>query len=153
MSIQWKSALIIIATLVIGIVIGVFLAGPVLHRHIGPGPGDRGGAMFMTMLERIIQPTADQEDAVREILERHAAKLDFMHEEFRIEMVATMDSLRKELDPILTDEQKARLDDRRGHFKHFEKGGPRRHGRRPEPPERPDTGGPGMGPPDTDAGD
>ncbi len=133
MSIQWKSTFIIVATLVIGILVGVFLAGPVMHRHLRPHLAERGPGVFTPMIERIIQPAPDQEEAVRAVLDKHSARLADMHEDFRAGMVATMDSLRKDLDSILTDEQKARLDERQGHFKHFMKGrrGPR--GRFPEP--------------------
>ena len=140
MSIQWKSTFIIIATLLIGIVIGVFLAGAVLHHRVRPPLADRGPSMFTPMLERIIQPTPDQEEAVHAVLEKHSSRLEGMHEDFRAEMVATMDSLKKDLDPILTDEQKARLDERHGHLKDVMKGRPGPGGRRRERPHRKDSG-------------
>ena len=139
MSIQWKSTVIIISTLVIGILIGVFLAGPVMHRHLRPPISERGPDGFASMLERIIQPTPDQEEAVGAVLAMHSARLDGMRAGFRDEMVALMDSLRVDLDPILTDEQKARLDDRHGHLKRLFHGKPDSRGR----PPRPDGRGPG----------
>jgi len=139
MSIQWKSTVIIISTLVIGILIGVFLAGPVMHRHLRPHLAERGPDRFASMLERIIQPTAEQEEAVEAVLALHSARLDGMRAGFQDEMVALMDSLKSDLDPILTDEQKARLDDRHGHLKRLFHGKPD-SGRRPP---RPDGRGPG----------
>ena len=124
MSIQWKSFLIIIATLLIGIVIGVFLAGPVLHHKMRPHFADKGHGILTPMLERIIQPTPDQEEAVRRVVEKHSGRLEGLHKDFRAEMVATMDSLIMDLDPILTEEQKARLDERHERLRHFMKGRP-----------------------------
>jgi hypothetical protein len=145
MSIQWKSTLIIIATLVIGILIGIFLAGPVMYHHIRPDVEKRSAKMFTPILERIIRPTPEQEDAVREILDRYSVRLDGLHDDFRSEMIDTMDSLRLELEPILTVEQKARLEERHSHLKHLMKRGrgPRGSGR-----ERPPGGpvGPGHEP-------
>jgi len=135
MSIQWKSTFIIVATLVIGVLIGVFLAGPVLHHRMRPHVADRGPESFTPMLERIIQPSPDQQEAVRAVLDKHSARLEGLHEDFRAAMVATMDSLRKDLEPILTDEQKARLDERREHFRHFTEGRPGPRGRFPRPPD------------------
>jgi hypothetical protein len=121
MSIHGKSALIILGTLLIGIVIGVFLAGPVVHHRMQPHIPGRGPEAITPMLERLIEPSPDQEEAVREVLERHSKRLAEMHKGYRDDMVAMMDSLRKDLDPILTEEQKARLDEARGRFRDFTK--------------------------------
>ena len=159
MSIQWKSTFIIVATLVIGILIGVFLAGPVMHRRVLRKAMDRGPEMFTEMLERVIQPSPEQEEAVRAVLEEHSARLEELREDFRTEMVTTMELLKADLDPILTDKQKARLEERHHRLERFmEKGpgrgmkgkpGPPGHrpgheppegGRRPPEPERKDPG-------------
>jgi hypothetical protein len=144
MSVKWKSFFIIVATLVIGILIGVFLAGPVLHRRVERRHIDRGPELFTQMMERVIQPTAEQREAVRAVLKEHSARLEELHEDFRTEMVTTIDSLKADLDPILTDEQKARLDERHHRLERFmekgpghgEKGKPGPPGRRPPEGER-----------------
>ena len=127
MTVHGKSALIIIGTLLIGIVIGLFLAGPMVHHRMRPHIPGKGPEAFAPMLERIIEPTAEQRDAIREVLEKHSDRLAEMHMGYRTEMTAVMDSLRKDLDPILTEEQKARLDERHGRLRDFMKGrrGPR----------------------------
>jgi len=145
MSVKWKSFFIIVATLVIGILIGVFLAGPVMHRHVVRRTLDRGPEMLTEMLERVIQPTPEQRDAVREVLKEHSARLEELHEDFRTEIVTTMDSLKADLDPILNDEQKARLEERHHRLERFMekgpghgiKGKPGPPGRRPEGERRP----------------
>ena len=139
MSIQWKSTFIIVSTLVIGILIGVFLAGPAMHHRMMPRIEEGGPDRFALMLERIIRPTPEQEEAVGAVLAMHSARLDGMRSGFRDEMVVLMDSLRADLDPILTDEQKARLDERQGHLKRLFDGKPDRRGHSP----RPDGRGPG----------
>ena len=129
MSIHGKSALIIIGTLLIGIVIGVFLVGPIAHHRMMPHIPRRGPEAFTPMLERVIRPSAEQEEAIREVLEKHSERLAEMHKDYRTEMTAIMDSLRKDLDPILSEEQKARLDERHGHFRDFMKSRKGPHGR------------------------
>jgi hypothetical protein len=129
MSIHGKSALIIMCTLLIGIAIGMFLVGPVAHRRLRPDPRWRGPEAFAPILERVVNPTPDQREAVRAVLEKHADRIAEMHTDYRSEMTAVMDSLRKDLDPILTDEQKARLDERHDHFRDFMKGRRGPHGK------------------------
>ena len=125
MSVKWKSVFIIVATLVIGILIGTFLAGPVLHRRAGRRHIDRGPEVFTQMMERVIRPTAEQEEAVRAVLEEHSARLEELHEDFRTRMVTTMDSLKADLDLLLTEEQKARLEERQRRLDRFMEKGPR----------------------------
>ncbi len=134
MSIQWKSMFIIIGTLVIGMLIGIFLAGPVLHRHLRPPFEGRGPHSFSSVVMRVIQPAPEQEAELREVLDRHSARLDSMRADFRQEMVVIIDSMRADLDPILTDEQKARLDEHHRHLDRLIKGKPGRRGHHPEPP-------------------
>jgi hypothetical protein len=149
MSVKWKSTFIIVATLVIGILIGVFLAGPALHRRVESRHRDRGPELFTQMMERVIQPTEEQQGAVHAVLEEYSALLEDLHEDFGTEMMATIDSLNADLDPLLTEEQKARLKERHDRLERFKGKGPRPGMRGvPPPPERGSKGsgkGPGEG--------
>jgi hypothetical protein len=128
MSTRSQTTLIVVATLVIGILIGTFLAGPVLHRQLRPPFRGRHPEGFVFAVEMLIDPAPDQADAVHRILTEHAERFSDISSEYHSEISAVMDSLRKELDPVLTDEQKERLDRRHEHLDKI-----RRHmkGRRP----------------------
>jgi hypothetical protein len=67
----------------------------------------------------LIDPGPDQEEAVRKILSEHSERFSDISSEYRSEISTMMDSLRKDLDPILTDEQKERLDKKRDHLRHL----------------------------------
>jgi hypothetical protein len=157
MSVKWKSFFIIVAILVIGILIGVFLAGPFMRHHVGRRHIDRGPEMFTQMMERVIQPTEEQREAVHAVLEEYSMRLEELHEDFRTEMVTTIDSLKADLDPLLTDEQKARLEERHDRLERFKgkRPGQGMRGAPPPPgPPPPDHGGkdPGGGPGDPGGG-
>ena len=154
MNVKWKSAFIIIATLVIGMLIGVFLAGPLMHRRVERRHKDRGPEIFTQMMERVIQPTEGQQEAVQAVLEEYSIRLEELNEGFRTQMVTTIDSLKGDLDPLLTDEQKARLEERHGRLErlkgkrsgHGMKGGPPPPGPPPERGSKDPGEGPGSGP-------
>lgn len=140
-----KTVLIIVGTLVIGIVIGALGSGFVVHRFAGRMAEARHRDMFVERMVELIDPTPDQEPRVRDILTRHAEKFSVLADGFHEDASALLDSLRSELDPVLTDEQKARLEERHERFgKTFKHGGPppgHRPGDRPPPPPPPDDEG------------
>lgn len=130
MSTRSQTMIIVLSTLVIGILIGLFLVGPVMHRHLRPPfPGRHGGG-FTGALEWLIDPEPEQVEAVREVLSKHAGGFDDVNSRYHLEISAMMDSLRKDLDPLLTDEQRARLDRGRSHFRKM-----RNHMKLGKPPE------------------
>jgi len=106
MNVQTKTAAILIATLLLGVLLGALLSGMLLRRgfetrlaRMRTPPG------FINRFEAVIQPDESQREELRRILAKHARRF----EEYRAQFPALMDSLRKDLDPILTDEQKQRL--------------------------------------------
>jgi hypothetical protein len=116
MSMRSQTTIIVVSTLVIGILIGLFLAGPVLHRHLRPPFRGRHGGGFTEALEMLIDPKPEQAEAIRKVLDKHADGFNDINSRYHSEISAMMDSLRKDLDPLLTDEQRARLDKGRDHF-------------------------------------
>jgi hypothetical protein len=69
--------------------------------------------LFVKRFEAIIEPTPEQQKQIREVLEKHHEKMLEFHRKFPMRM----DSLRQELDSILTAEQKKKLHDSRW-FRH-----------------------------------
>jgi hypothetical protein len=114
MSIRLKTALILVATLVLGIIIGA-LGSIAFRRHqIRSTIADlRQRPSFLEYTMKIIQPTETQEDTVRAILEEHHQKLQNVSIHQRQEMIALVDSMETRLQSVLTDQQMERLRQRR----------------------------------------
>lgn len=144
MKIHTKTALIIVATLVIGIFIGALGSGFMFHRRTGRPPRREYGERFVEFVMDLIAPPAEQEDEIREILTRHAEEYEEITKNYREETSALFDSLGSRLDSVLTDEQKAKFEERRRRLRQrMDHGKPLPHGKpgdhRPPPP--PDEGG------------
>jgi hypothetical protein len=135
MNLKVKSSLIIIVTFVIGMILGI-----ILTQSLYPPPKmidkisilrSRGG--FMERFERIIQPNEVQKEKIREILEIHFERMHSQSKKFRDQFVELNDSLRTELEPILNDEQKERLEKMTERFREHDRPG---FGPRPRHPKR-----------------
>ena len=121
-----KTVLIIVATLLIGILIGALGSGFMVHRFAGRMAEMRHRDMFVERMMELIEPAPEQEAEVRDILTRHAEEFTSLADEFHENATALFDSLLSDLDPVLTDEQKERLEER-----HERMGRSMKHGRRP----------------------
>lgn len=144
MTLQTKTVLIIVATLIVGIIVGALGSGFVIHRFARHMADVRHREMFVERMVEVIDPAPEQEEAIREILTRHAEMFAELSDSFHRETSALFDSLRSELDPVLTQEQKERLEERGKRFQRLMKrGGPPRHrpGEEPPPPPRPEEDG------------
>jgi hypothetical protein len=123
MNIKVKSSLIIIGTFVLGMLIGSiftrsFFRPPEMGERIRELRKPEG---FMENFERIIEPTDAQREKIREILRLHFERMHKNSKEFRERFIQLNDSLRAELDPVLSDEQKARLDEMEKRFRDHER--------------------------------
>ncbi len=126
-----KTILVILITLIIGMIIGVLISGAFARHRSGRFMSMREPGRLGAHVERIIDPDESQREAVRAILQRHSEQFLKIHSRFEGEMLALRDSLKKDLDPILTEEQKARLERGPRHPGPF-----RGKGKRPGPPFR-----------------
>ncbi|NNE33856.1 MAG: hypothetical protein HKN13_01370 [Rhodothermales bacterium] len=132
-----KSALLLIATLAIGVVLGALLNARLAQQRLEEIAFMRGPGGFSRTMERAITPLDDeQRDAIRDILESAEARVREQSRTSRAEMAAIIDSTNEELRAILSAEQLERLE-RRLEF--------RRRGRLR--PNRTRQGNPGDGPP------
>jgi hypothetical protein len=139
MTIQLKSTMIVLATLFLGVLIGI-LGSRWLHEPPKFKPHemrDPGG--FIQFNEHLIQPTVAQRDTIRKILIKYYNRFTDLDREHRVELKAVLDSMRRELDPLLTKEQRKRMEHPRPNLSPNESN---RHD--PFPP------GPPMGHPDSD---
>ena len=123
---------IIIGTLLIGVIIGALIVGPlVAHHHFKRMADLRTPAGFAERLEEIIEPDESQVDALRTILAKYGEDFDEVVSRHRSEMKDMIDSLHADLDTILTDDQKERLEQRRRRIR--PPGDPRDHHEPPQP--------------------
>lgn len=111
MNIRTKTGLFTILTLVLGIAIGFMLN----ELTDGKKQRRRTSRDFVTYLERVIQPEASQRDTLDTLLRNHEKVMNDLSARFRANMHATIDSLRNDLNNVLTAEQQERLS------RHFEK--------------------------------
>lgn len=109
MNIKIKTTLIIVLTLLIGILTGAMLNRTLTHRRIRNILLQRRPDVFATRWERHLRPNTGQERAIREILDKHARKIADLRLKFLEEMQSQYESLKKEIDPLLTPKQKRRL--------------------------------------------
>ena len=110
MNIKVKTALIIIFTMVIGIVIGALLNRALLQHRIRRVFSMQKPRVMATVMRDIIRPDSDQAKLIREILDKHVERMSDLREKNRREMESAMKELWKEMDSILTPEQKKRLE-------------------------------------------
>ena len=109
-----KTTFLLIGTFVLGMVLGMVLSNTYIHyRHEKMRRSMRSPDWFMNRFEQIVQPTAEQKAAIQEVFRKHHEKMMRYQKEFPMHM----DTLRQELDAILTDEQKQKLKDAPWMFK------------------------------------
>ena len=108
---KFKSTLIILVTLIVGIVIGFLINGQITHRkfkrvvEMGMEEG------FKNRLYNFIQPTADQKELIDPIIEDYARKNSAIFKNVRSEHDSLMDVFHEELKPLLNEDQLSKLED------------------------------------------
>ncbi|MFH1221381.1 MAG: hypothetical protein V1694_13140 [Candidatus Eisenbacteria bacterium] len=113
-----RAILVVVATLMIGVVIGALVVGPLVARqHFRHLDKLRTRQGFAGRLEEIIKPDGAQAGPVREILTKYSAQFEELNTQYHASTKALADSLRKNLDPILTDVQRDRLERDRSRHK------------------------------------
>ena len=110
MKTQAKTTIILITIFILGILIGIVADRTyVEHQMKKRFTQMRNPQMLKFVLERIIEPNPEQKEKIDEILKKYDDKFADARFSIMKETRTLMDSLRKELEPILTEEQKERL--------------------------------------------
>jgi Spy/CpxP family protein refolding chaperone len=110
MDIKVKTALIIIATLLIGITFGALLSRAYLHHRIRRAFVMVDPNRLVPFLEQTINPSPEQSEQIRKIIQKHTKQIMELRTNFEEGMASSFEYLRKELDSVLTPEQKRRLE-------------------------------------------
>lgn len=114
MNTKTKSALMLLLTLLIGIIVGVLGGHMYMEHRVTKFMAMRNDRFFQHRMEEFLQPRPDQLDTLNAIFEKYQPKFLQLNRSFRAESRAILDSLHKELEPVLTKEQLQRLKERRG---------------------------------------
>ncbi len=111
MNLEVKSALIIAVTMIIGILIGTFIVAPqIARRYLTRIEMLRHEPGFARGIEGMILPDQSQRERIRPIIKKYGGRFETLFQRHREEVQALVDSLRAELDPLLTEEQRQRLE-------------------------------------------
>ena len=104
-----KSTSILLATLAIGVVLGMVGQGLLLRTRRPPSDDRRPPRGFAAHMEEVIQPRPDQERALRVILDSTAQSNQRVIDSARGRLHVSLDSLRLRLAPMLDEAQRDRL--------------------------------------------
>lgn len=110
---QTKSVLILLATLLLGALLGAVLTGWWVQQRTDRIRALRTADGFVERVVRQVEPTsAAQRDSVQVIARNRADQLQRLRGAHRADTRAVLDSLRQDLQPVLTEEQITRLERR-----------------------------------------
>ncbi|MBN1782083.1 hypothetical protein JW948_13200 [bacterium] len=106
MKTRTKTILLIGLTFILGLLCGAVIQSILIRKEINRfSHRIRSPEGFIERFERIIQPTAEQRTEIRNVLKKHHREMM----RFQNEFPSRMDSLRKDLESILTEEQLKKL--------------------------------------------
>ena len=104
-----KPVLIIIATLIIGFVLGMLTSAQIRFHRLNPVRVFFSEERFREGFYRAIQPDEQQKAKIDLVLDKYAKINSELQSNFRKEFDSSMKDFRKEIDSYLTKDQIARL--------------------------------------------
>ena len=122
MNTRSKTIIIIIATLIIGIILGMLGSGLLFGHFTKNFTGKPIPHRFSSFVERIVKPNENQVDSVRAILDRYGERMGELDLQHISEITSLMDSMHVDLSTILTEEQMKKLDEHQKRARRFFKG-------------------------------
>jgi hypothetical protein len=113
MTSQTKSALLLGGALVTGVLLGALIVGAFVSHRVDRLDALREPTRLARHMEETIAPTSPaQRDSIRAVLRVRARQASAILQSTRRDLRAVRDSLRADLEPLLTDEQNDRLRNR-----------------------------------------
>jgi len=125
-----KSVLLIIATLVIGFIIGFLTNGQITRNRIDKFVKTGTHEGFKGMYFRILQPDPEQIDLIEPILDKYGVLIHDNVNTMQKSMKDLHQQMVMEINPYLSDEQRERLTESIKRFEHDER---MRRNKRPAP--------------------
>lgn len=108
MNIHLKTAAILLATLIIGMVCGALILGAFARDRLQPPP-QMTRERFVERWIRMVRPDPAQMQRIREVVGEHEPGFREYYMRHRQEIQVLVDSLHRDLEPILTDTQLERI--------------------------------------------
>lgn len=108
MNIHLKTAAILLATLIIGMVCGALILGAFARDRLQPPP-QVTRERFVERWVRMVRPDQEQLQRIREVVGEHEPGFREYYMRHRQEMRVLVDSLHRDLEPILTESQLERI--------------------------------------------
>ena len=118
-TIRRRSILILIATLIFGIILGLLI--PAAINKIGrraqersshsSGDGSHRRHRFVSTLHQVLKPDSVQSRQIKPVMQWAAARIDSIEMSANTQVEAVFDSISIRLTPVLNEEQRERLED------------------------------------------
>ncbi len=108
MNIHLKTAAILLATLIIGMVCGALILGAFARDRLQPPP-QMTRERFVERWIRMVRPDQEQLRRIRDVVGEHEPGFRENYMRHRQEMQVLVDSLHRDLEPVLTEEQRERI--------------------------------------------
>ncbi|HHG85145.1 MAG TPA: hypothetical protein ENJ82_10410 [Bacteroidetes bacterium] len=100
-----KSILVLLATLVIGMILGGMIAGHIFHSRVAHMRAMREGGKFTSHLIELATPSPEQRTAITPILDGYGKRMEMMHQRHIQEIVENHKLLREQLSQHLDSSQ------------------------------------------------
>lgn len=110
MNTKAKTSFILIGTLLTGMAIGAVGSGLLREERVRKFELMRPENRFLSFMKGVIRPTPEQSQQFDDILGKYSKRISNIHDKHQEEILAVYDSLRTDLNALLTDEQRARLE-------------------------------------------
>jgi hypothetical protein len=108
MTLHMKTAVVLLVTLVIGFMLGLATSRYLMISHMRDGKGKP--ERFKRLVVRILDLDEEQQRQAAPMLEEHEKRIRETNEQHRDRMLASIDSLKAQMLPILRAEQVERLE-------------------------------------------
>ncbi len=112
-----KAIILVLLTLVIGFFLGMLTSATIRHHRMKSLRVYSSEQRFREGFYSSINPTDSQKVSIDAILNKYAAENRLLVVNFRKEMEVMMDSMKMEIEPLLTEEQLKNLRDRESEMK------------------------------------
>jgi len=107
---KFKVTIIIVATLIIGVVLGAVGRGVFMRHHRQKLDSVERTEFFLSRVDEIVDPDSSQRPMVQKIAKRTAQRIDILFDHHQAEMGIIVDSMKRELASVLRPEQQLRLE-------------------------------------------
>ena len=109
MTTRFKIAGIIVATLLIGIILGAVGRGAFTRVHREKLDAMKRAELLLSRVNEAVEPDSSQKPKVEEIIKRTAERIDTLFNHNQAEMADLMNSMKRDLSAVLTPDQQKRL--------------------------------------------